>query len=149
MATLENKASGGRGIAHVPTKESRKMVEALAAYGVTHEEIARAVGIVKHTLYRHYPDELATGLTKANARVAETLFRKATAPDITGPSVSAAIFWLKTRARWRTADSIAAEEQGTLGRYVSKKELAAMEAAAVAGGESEWGDLLKPDGLPN
>jgi hypothetical protein len=42
--------------------------------------------------------ELESGAIKANARVAESLFRKATSGD-GRESVTAAIFWLKTRAR--------------------------------------------------
>ena len=57
------------------------------------------IGISKPTLERHYRDELDRGEIKANTKVAESLFRKATGE---GPqSVTAAIFWLKTRARWK------------------------------------------------
>ena len=43
--------------------------------------------------------ELDVGAVKATAKVAEFLFRKATTD---GPqSVTAAIFWLKTRASWK------------------------------------------------
>ena len=51
------------------------------------------------TLRKHYRDELDTGQIKATAMVAESLFRKATTD---GPqSVTAAIFWLKTRGGLR------------------------------------------------
>ena len=50
-------------------------------------------------------DELDTGQIKATAKVAESLFRKATT-DGHPQSVTAAIFWLKTRGGWReTAQS--------------------------------------------
>ena len=71
----------------------------MAAYGVPEEAIARVVGIDAKTLRKHYRDELDTGATKATARVAEFLYRKATSD---GPQcVTAAIFWLKTRGHWK------------------------------------------------
>ena len=85
--------------AHKPDAAYRRQVEAMAAYGVPEVAIARVVGIDAKTLRKHYRDELDTGQVKASARVAESLYRKATSD---GPqSVTAAIFWLKARARWR------------------------------------------------
>lgn len=63
-------------------------VEALAAYG---------------TLRSLYRDELDTGSVKANSRVAENLYRKATGDG--REAVVAAIFWLKTRAKWSEASA--------------------------------------------
>jgi hypothetical protein len=54
------------------------------------------VGIDPKTLRKHYRDELDMGATKANAQVAGFLFNSAK-----NGNVSAQIFWLKTRARWR------------------------------------------------
>ena len=87
--------------AHRPDERGRRQVEALAAYGVPEHDIARVVGIDPKTLRKHYRDELDLGATKATARVAEFLFRKATTE---GPQcVTAAIFWMKTRGGWREA----------------------------------------------
>lgn len=87
--------------AHRPDERGRRQVEALAAYGVPEFDIARVVGIDPKTLRKHYRDELDLGATKATARVAEFLFRKATTE---GPQcVTAAIFWMKTRGGWREA----------------------------------------------
>jgi hypothetical protein len=61
--------------------------------------IARVIGIDPKTLRRHYRDELDTGAVKATARVAEFLYRKATTEGL--QCVTAAIFWLKTRGRWK------------------------------------------------
>jgi hypothetical protein len=57
------------------------------------------VGIDAKTLRKHYREELDTGQIKATAKVAESLFRKATTDG--SQSVTAAIFWLKTRGGWR------------------------------------------------
>jgi hypothetical protein len=81
-----------------PTPAQRKQVEAMASYGIPQEDIARVIGCDSKTLRKHCRDELDTGETKANALVAQNLFRKATGEG--RESVTAAIFWLKTRARW-------------------------------------------------
>lgn len=85
--------------AHQPDAFHRRQVEALAGYGVPEAEIAGMLAIDPKTLRKHYRHELDHGHTKANAKVAENLFRKATGDG--RESVIAAIFWLKARARWK------------------------------------------------
>lgn len=88
-----------QGIKFKPTKEERKQVEAMAGYGVPHEQIAVLIGedgIDADTLKKHFKKELAQGKAKANARVGQTLFQKATAGDTT-----AAIWWSKTQMGWK------------------------------------------------
>jgi len=84
---------------HQPDQFSRRQVEALAGYGVREPDIAGMMGIDAKTLRKHYRPELDLGHVKANAKVAENLFRKATGEG--RESVTAAIFWLKARARWK------------------------------------------------
>jgi DNA-binding XRE family transcriptional regulator len=93
------KAKGKGQAPHEPTPAMRKQVEALAAYGIPQEEICKVVGVSKPTLHKYYRDELDTAMPKANARVAESLFKKATGDGTA--AVTAAIFWLKTRAGWK------------------------------------------------
>lgn len=84
---------------HTPEPAGRRQVEAMAAYGVPEADIARVLGIDPKTLRKHYRDELDTGSIKANSRIAESLYKKAMGD---GPqSVTACIFWLKTRAQWK------------------------------------------------
>ncbi len=64
--------------AHLPEPSQRRQVEAMAGYGVPEVDIARVLGIDPKTLRKHYREELDTGHIKANAKVAESLFRKAT-----------------------------------------------------------------------
>ncbi len=85
--------------AHRPEPADRRQVEALAGYGVPEDEIAGVVGIDPKTLRKHYRHQLDHGHTKANARVAENLYRRATGEG--REAVTAAIFWLKTRAGWK------------------------------------------------
>jgi hypothetical protein len=84
---------------HKPDPELRRQVEALAGFGIPEADIAGLIGIDPKTLRKHYRQELDHGHTKANAKVAENLFRKATGDG--RESVTAAIFWLKARARWK------------------------------------------------
>jgi hypothetical protein len=85
--------------AHKPDPKTQKQVEALAGYGIPETEIGALVGIDPKTLRKHYRQELDHGHTKANAKVAENLYRKATGDG--REAVIAAIFWLKTRAGWK------------------------------------------------
>ena len=85
--------------AHRPDGAGRRNVEALAGYGVPEIEIAEVVGVDPKTLRKHYRGELRTGHIKANAKVAENLYRRATGEG--REAVVAAIFWLKTRAGWK------------------------------------------------
>jgi hypothetical protein len=84
---------------HEPEPSTRRQVEAMAGFGVPEIDIARVVGIDPKTLRKHYRQELDHGHTKANAKVAENLYRMALGQG--REAVTAAIFWLKTRARWK------------------------------------------------
>ena len=47
-----------------PTKGQRHQVEVGVSIGLTVDQIATAVAIPRHTIYRHFSDELATGRAK-------------------------------------------------------------------------------------
>lgn len=103
-----------QGILFVPTPEERRQVEAMAGYGVPHEQIAMLIGeegIDADTLKKHFRKELAQGKAKANAKVGQTLFQKATAGDTT-----AAIWWSKTQMGWK--DTQAHEVSGPGGSAI-------------------------------
>jgi hypothetical protein len=74
-------------------------VEAMAGLGLSAAEISRVLKLDQEALKSGYRDELEGGQIKANARVAENLYRKATGDG--REAVTAAIFWLKARARWK------------------------------------------------
>jgi hypothetical protein len=96
--------------AHKPDPLQRRQVEAMAAYGIPEFDIARVVGVDPKTLRKHYRDELDLGETKANAQVAGYLFNAAK-----GGNVTAQIFWLKTRAKWRETP-VELRHSGSIGR---------------------------------
>jgi hypothetical protein len=118
---------------HVPTEKDRKVVETMAGLGVPQDGIARTIGISEPTLRKHYSDELSSGMTKANAAVAQALYQTALGEG--KASIIAAIFWLKCRAAW--CDK-AGERQAAMG----KKELAQEAAMEPPSADSEWGDDL-------
>jgi hypothetical protein len=96
--------------AHKPDPALRRQVEAMAAYGIPADDISRVVGVDPKTLRKHYRDELDLGETKANAQVAGFLFSAAKSGNVT-----AQIFWLKTRARWRETP-VELKHSGSVGR---------------------------------
>ncbi len=76
-----------------------RQIEAMAGYGIPASDIATALGIERWVLERDYPQQLSGAAIKANSKVAENLYRKATGEG--REAVTAAIFWLKTRAGWK------------------------------------------------
>ncbi|MEO1105595.1 MAG: hypothetical protein AAFW98_17975 [Pseudomonadota bacterium] len=76
-----------------------RQVEAMAGYGIPLAQIAKVIEICENTMRKYYLDEIELGAVKANAKVIESLFRKATG-DGHG-AVTAAIFWAKTRCGWK------------------------------------------------
>lgn len=90
--------------AHQPTAEQRGMVKGYVACGTPQEDVAKILGIDPKTLREHYRDELDLSMAKANAMVAQNLFKIATAPAGGRETVTAAIFWLKTKAGFKETD---------------------------------------------
>jgi hypothetical protein len=86
--------------AYKPDDAQRRQVEAMSAYGIPENDISRVLRVDPKTLRKHYRDELDMGSTKANAQVAGFLFNSARNGNVT-----AQIFWLKTRAKWKEAPS--------------------------------------------
>ena len=78
--------------AHKPTPQQKQMVETMAVAGITHEQIARVVGVNYKTLKKYYEKELDFGLAKANTQIATGLYEKALSGD-----PKAQMFWLERR----------------------------------------------------
>jgi hypothetical protein len=84
---------------HLPTPYTKRQVELLKCYGLTHPAIAHVIGVSQGTLEKWYKEELEHGKHKTNAMIAHRLFDVALRGE--GDSaVRAMIFWLKTRAGW-------------------------------------------------
>lgn len=109
----------------------------MAAYGIPANDIAKVVGIGRSTLDKYYREELDRAETIANAKVAGFLYKNAEAGNVT-----AQIFWLKTRARWKEPPA-EHKHSGAVGQYdltkVSDADLKRLEAilgAAALGGDT-------------
>lgn len=91
-----------------PTDEDRKLVESMSGFGVPLEQIAALTcgGIDRDTLSKHFKNELIQGKAKANSKIGQTLFQKATNGD-----TAAAIFWAKTQMGWRETKEVVVEEK--------------------------------------
>ena len=95
---------------HVPTDALRKRVKQHAALGVTHEELSRIMEIDKHTLYKFYRHELDIAIIELNTAVAGKLASAATSKSHTGPTITAAMFWARTRMGWK--ETVVQQHQG-------------------------------------
>lgn len=80
------------------TEAERERIWGMAAAGLPHADIARVFSCDPDTLKKHCGDILDNAANEAVARVASTLFAKATRGE-GKDSVIAAIFWLKNRRR--------------------------------------------------
>ena len=80
-----------------PTDDERNLVEQMTACGIPQESQCLVIrdGIDDKTLRKHFRRELDTAATKANTKVAGTLFSKAMGGD-----TAAMIWWSKTRMGW-------------------------------------------------
>jgi DNA-binding XRE family transcriptional regulator len=85
-----------------PNERDARQVETLVGMGLTQESIARLIEIDKKTLIKYYRKELDSGADKANAKVAQSLFKKATEQMDT----TAQIWWTKARMKWSGEQTI-------------------------------------------
>ena len=115
--------------------------------------IATAIGIDAKTLRKHYSQELDIGHIKANSAVAQSLFRKATGD---GPqSVTAAIFWAKTRLGWKETmvnELVGKEGQDPMPETDSRqlaRAILAVLGQAVPGSNAGWQGREEGAGLPS
>ena len=95
----------GRPTTYVPDDSIRERVRSLAAAGATWELIAARIGWTEKVARRKLSADYQRGIDEANTVIAGELFKKAKAGNMT-----AIIFWLKTRARWREVHPIEDED---------------------------------------
>jgi hypothetical protein len=95
-----------------PDEKSSKQISLMAGIGLTHDQISKVIGISDETLRRHYKKELEISKSLLNTQVAGNLYSIATSKDHKG-AVTAAIFWLKTQAKWKETIDLSSED-GTM-----------------------------------
>jgi hypothetical protein len=95
-----------------PAPTQRELVRALLVYGIPLANICRHIinpatqkPISYPVLARVFRSEIATAVDRSNARVAENLYRIATAKNARPATVQAGIFWMRTRGGWRLSDA--------------------------------------------
>ena len=86
---------------YIKKDEDAKTVEALAIAGVKQTLIAEIIKLSEPTLRKNFRRELDTSKARANAIVAQSLFKKAK-----DGNVVAQIFWLKTQAGWKEKNAL-------------------------------------------
>jgi hypothetical protein len=125
--------------AHTPDPVLRRQVEALSGYGVPEAEIAAMVEVDPKTLGKYYRHELDHGHAKANAKVAENLYHRALGEG--REAVTAAIFWLKARARWK---EVSIHEHGGVAGQPIEQRITEIRRIIVSPRRDEFGKLLAP-----
>jgi hypothetical protein len=88
-----------------PTNEARSKVKSLIAVGIPQDDVAKIIGCSPKTLRKHFRQELKTASAEATAAVGGFLFQAAKSGNVT-----AMIFWLKTRGRWKAPESTSDSE---------------------------------------
>lgn len=115
--------------AHKPTPTTRRRVTNAAACGMSHEEIAIGLGIHRHTLDKHYADELSTGAINRRMEVFDVMVATAKKGNV---AAQKAVLAMTPAA---AAPPVPKEEP------VGKKEQANRDAVTAAEG-TDWNDLL-------
>lgn len=78
------------------TERERRIVKTLLSVGEPVSRVAKIVGIDENTLRKHFAEEIKSAFGDTYAQVAVNFLQRV----LTDDSPTAAIFWLKTRARW-------------------------------------------------
>jgi len=124
-----------------PTDEMRAKVEECIGCGMTHEDIARAIGCCDKTLEKHFADELQYGRARKRSEALELIWASARKGNVSAQKKLVDMTGtLAAHAAWDDAES---RQPAPL--KLGKKEQQAI-AAATAGIGSEWGDDLIPGG---
>jgi hypothetical protein len=99
---------GGRkshGRLYIPTPLTRRMVKILVACAIPQDVISTILEIDPNTLHKHYQKEIETGAHEINARIGHRLYSFAL-HGVGKEAITAMMFWLKTRARWRETNTL-------------------------------------------
>lgn len=115
---------------HEPTDETRAQVRALVVAGINEPQIAAIIGVSEPTLRKYYADEIATGLDRTIANVANTLVQKALNGD-----TASIIFFLKVRGKrygWSERLEVTGAEGGAIEHKHGLTDEAAADLDAIA-----------------
>jgi hypothetical protein len=97
-------------LSHPPTEEQRRLVRAMAGFGLPDADIAVLIDCDVPVLRERFRRELDRGAAEGTAKVAQALFQMATVEK----NVSAAIFWMKARAGWGDKVTVSSDSPRTV-----------------------------------
>lgn len=124
----------------VPTAKQRADVELCIACGMSQVNTARALGIAKDTLEKHFADEIAYGPARQHLRAINLLMASAEKGNVSAQKKLAEMTAVRTSAA-DMRDWIEKPEQP---KIVGKKEaVLAAARAATEDTDSEWGSDLR------
>lgn len=130
------------------TPAQRRKVEELKSCGMTHDEIARAIGCHADTLEKYFGDELTNGHARRRAEVIELLFRSARKGNVTAQKALREQVDIAATARGNRPS--AADETEPPRSKLGKKEEAALAAQSPDTASPLGGLMAKRMGqLPN
>jgi len=89
---------GGRPPVEIDEAKKR-LIRGLLSHGETPARVAEMVGVSEPTLRKYCADDIESAFSHTYNRIAMNLAQRAMSDS--KDAVPAAIFWLKTRARWR------------------------------------------------
>jgi hypothetical protein len=103
---------------HRPTPELRKVVRNLASMALTHEQIAKALGVGVTSLEKHYADDLAVGQITIHAAIGSVFVKKCLGgdPNANDPNdlpnwrradVPSLLHFVRTRLGWTEQEKVA------------------------------------------
>jgi hypothetical protein len=121
---------------HKPTDESRRRVSIGAGGGMTHAEIAVALGIAKNTLEKHYEAELSEGAYLRRLEALEAMHGAAVKGNVTAQRA-----YLERMPQLVLPPMPTPAEDPKPQQKLGKKELAQAEAKTAAKG-TIWDGIL-------
>lgn len=128
-----------------PTPTQRRQVSIAAGAGMSHEEIAIALGIARNTLEKHFTTELSVGALQRRMEVLNAMHVAAKKGNVAAQKAYMAMTPIPVAPPVPEGDAQPAEKPAA--KRVGKKEQAQIDATTAAQGTG-WEDLLGRGGRP-
>ena len=83
-----------------PSDTDARQIETMAGYGLPAKDIATIIGVDVDVLEHKCRSLMASGVAKANAKVAQAIYAQASS----GANLQASVEWAKLRMGWHDSD---------------------------------------------